>query len=218
MGSGIFYPAVAEDDGSAYSPDPNFSVNLNYVRFGKSSVNSDQWFNSFIRFASVDIPQGSVIKSAYMRFTAYASHSTVSANTTIYFNGEDDAVAPTSAAEFSALSLGALVAWGGIPEWVDGTQYDTPDITCLLQEIIDRAGFISGNAVMAIVNDNESADLAGRSASAIDYNISAEKPELHVEWDPPLEAEAEDETATWNPGDKGSNITLDAPLLTATHA
>ena len=180
MGSGIFYPVVNGDNGYWYPPSTLTSSDDLY--FG--DLGGGFTVDVFARFVNVTIPQGSVITTAKIKWRAAESESVTDVLTNIFFNDSDDAVAPTSYAEAEALDLTDLVAWDNIPAWVYDSYYFTVELKAIVQEIIDREGWESGNALMAIVKDDGSSDGAFRDAYSIyvDPGYDPWKPELHVEW------------------------------------
>ena len=97
-----------------------------------------------------------------------------------FFNDQDDAVAPTTWSNYNTKSLTAAIVWNGIAPVADGGTIDTPELKTILQEVIDRGGWVSGQAVMILIKDNSSDNGAYRAFSAIDYLLGAEKAELHV--------------------------------------
>lgn len=180
MADGIFYPVVSGDDGCAKSPGGgSFYPSLTSLYMG-DHVGTD--YSTWIRFPSIIIPQGATITSAFVRLTASYSDSGNDCNLNCYFNNEDNAVAPNNTAAFEALSLTSVIAWNTIAGWTDGNQYDTPSLVSILQNIVDRGGWSSGNAVQVIIKENTSSYDAKRRAAAIDFNSGAEKAELHIEW------------------------------------
>ena len=194
MGSATFYPQVVGDD--AYA-GPSFMLSdLDFVRFGDYSANN---LGCFIRFPSVTIPQGYTITSAFVRFTAHSDLSATTCNAKIYFNDHDDAVAPTTYSQFWALDLTTeSVDWDAIAGWTDGTTYDSPSLVDALQEVVDRGGFSSGNAVMLVIHDNSSTGNAYRNFSSVDFDSGSEKAELHVTWAVNVNATCTDLTLTTN--------------------
>jgi len=206
MGSGIFYPVVGGDDGFIYGT--SFSATTDHLTMGDAGDSR----SIFVRFVNVTIPQGSLITSAFVRLRAYTSDAEISAHFNLYFNATGNAVAPTSYSEYNNLLKTSAVAWNNVAAWSTAVKYDTPSLVNNLQEVVDRSDFASGNAVMALFCNNGSDANAHRAASAIEHGTT--EVELHVEWD----LAAKDETATWNPEDKGENITFSTDLLTATHA
>lgn len=128
-----------------------FNSNANDIFFGKSGALT---LNSFFRRSSISIPQGANITAATITLTSFAT--TAGALTvTISGNDEDNATAPTTYAGYNAKVLtSATVAWNTSETWVAETAYTSPDITAIIQEIIDRPGWASGNALMLFIKDN----------------------------------------------------------------
>ena len=176
--SGIFYPSESGDDG--YRDDDTFVFGADIFYIGNVAT---EYKDSWVRFVGITIPQGSTIVSAFIRFTSSTSLSSTTVNANIYFNDADDAVAPSNNVDFLALSLtSAYSAWDNISTWAQDSTYDTPSLVSVLQEVVDRGGFSSGNAVMAIVKDNGSTDHAYRTPVSIVFYGGIYKAELHVTW------------------------------------
>ena len=182
MASGTFYPAVSGDDGRWETG--TFISNSIALIIGNYSAKSQ---TLFARFPSVNIPQGSTIDSAFVKLTAYGTNSDTIIDVNIYFNDIDNAIAPTDETEADALALTTnLSNWipGG---WTDGVQYDSPSLVSVLQEVIDRGGWSSGNALQVVIKDNGSSSNVYRFPSAIDHSSGTEKAELHVTWSTDVE-------------------------------
>jgi len=185
MASGTFYPAVSGDDG--YWDSIAFYGSAGPLYFGWTS---NVGFNTFVRFPNITIPAGSTISSVFIRFTAYSSKTGTVNNARISLNDVDDAVAPTDVASADALVLTTnKTDWNAVPAWTDGTTYDSADFASALQEVVDRGGYSSGNAITVLVKENVSDGGANRFASSIDYLFGAEKAELHVTWTTPITGE-----------------------------
>lgn len=180
MASGIFYPAVNGDNGYWYPPSTITSSDDLY--FG--DLGGGFTVGVFARFANVNIPQGAVISSAKIKWRCAGSTSGTDVFNNIFFNDINDAVAPTSFAEAEALDLTGLVAWDNVPAWVNDSYYFTVELKTIVQAVIDRSGWASGNALMAIVKNDGSSDGAYRDAYSIyvDPGYDLWKPELHIEW------------------------------------
>ena len=178
MGSGTFYPAASGDDGHWVSSS-SFNSGIDLLIFGNNSGDNQY---VFIRFASVTISQGATITGAIVRLTGYDARALTVCNANVYFNDHDNAVAPTTQGEGDALDLTGAIAWNALAAWADGTQYDTPELKTILQTVVDRGGFASGQAVMALIKDNSSDPAAIRAGSSYDYLAAAEKAELIVTW------------------------------------
>ena len=177
MAAGTFYPAVSGDD--SFWTSSSFNPTSGALYLGATAAGS---YNSFVRFSNVTIPAGATITGAYIKFTASWGRSATVVNLNVYFNNVDNAVAPTSISEANGLALTSAVAWNALSAWVDGTQYDTPSLITILQAVIDRAGWSSGNALQIVIKDNASDSSAYREASSYDAVSGAEKAELHVTW------------------------------------
>lgn len=182
----IFYPVVGGDDVNAMPPS-FFWGGDNYAAFGCALGGQD--ITGVIRFPNINIPKDATITEAYVKFTCYAVIAGTPVNVNVYFNDIDNAVAPTNYAEIDALDLTTEIAWNAIPVWADGTQYDTPDIKTILQSIVDRAGWASGNALMVVVKNNGSTSGRYRRFSTIEHLAGVEKAELHITWTVSSDAE-----------------------------
>ena len=137
---------------------------------------------AFVRFQNITIANAATIQACYARFYASNSDSGTTVTLTLGFNDEDDPAAPTSYAELNALTMTtATVAWSP-GAWTDGQAYLTPDLKTALQEIVDRAGWASGQDVILILEDNSSDDGAYRRFSSHDYDGGSEKAALFVSY------------------------------------
>ena len=123
-----------------------------------------------VRFQNVSIPQGAVIVSAYLEFTANVGGTT--ANDTdldIEIEQSDDAN------QFSAVPdnlkdrecVDTSVDWfiSGWTSWTAGYRYQTPDLQSIVQEIVNRDGWASGNSMVFRISGT-----GKRDVRAYDYN------------------------------------------------
>jgi type IV pilus assembly protein PilY1 len=158
------------------------------VYVGYYNDNYYKW-GSGMRFTNITIPKGSNITAAYLTIRADASRS----GTTVYskVRGED----ADNPAQFSDITdywdrprSSAEVNWDGIPEWTLDSEYNSPDIKTVIQEIIDRAGWVSGNDLVIFWDDHDdrSDHASGCSRRGYSYDgSSAKAPKLHIEYIPP---------------------------------
>lgn len=157
------FPFTSADDG--YGTAAAFNNTGNTIIFGSYAATST---NAFIRFPHVPLPSGITITSAYLTFTAGATVTATAANVKIYANDVDNAVAPTTYAGLAGLTLTtAATSWSSIASWTDGTEYTSDDITDVIQEVIDRSGWVSNNAIMVVIKDNSSTANAYREAESV---------------------------------------------------
>jgi len=114
------------------------------------------------------------------RFKYYARLANAGSLTTgLYFNNEDDAVSPTTYTQYNDKTLTGSIGWV-VSDWVSSNYYESPDISIILQDIIDRPGWVSGNAVM-LLHKWASGDTR-RIPRSYDYSSALYCPELIVTW------------------------------------
>ena len=102
-----------------------------------------------VRFAGVDIPNGANIIAAHIQFTVDET-STADTSVEIHAGDYDDMPALTTLSDLPETSTD-FVDWSSIPEWSTpgdaGTAQATPDLAGLIQALVDRTGWSSGNAM-----------------------------------------------------------------------
>jgi len=132
------------------------------VAFGKSSGSV---VSNYLLFLNATIPVGATITAAKLQYLAKTNQTGTTVYSRIYGNNVDDATAPTSAGTYAAKALTtAYVDWDSVGSWTAGTWYDSPDITTVIQEIVDRVGWASGNDILILHKDDGSSDNAVRVA------------------------------------------------------
>ena len=177
--AGSFYPVVSGDDGCIQT-GYFYSGAGSGLSFGDLS---NQDTNSFIRFVNVTIPQGATIIEAKLVLNARDSQSANTCNVRISANDVDDSVAPTDTAGFNALVLTtAKVDWNALGAWTEDSDYDSPEIKTIIQEIVDRGSWASGNALTILIKNNVSTTDVYRIAHAIDDDAGVNVAELYVVW------------------------------------
>ncbi len=137
-----------------------------------------------MRFTNVALPQGSTIQKAFVQFKADKTSDGAAA---LNIAGEDvnDALQfTTSDWNISGrTTTSASVAWSP-PKWdtvgATGVDQRTPDISSIIQEIVDRSGWSIGNALVIIISGTGT-----RTAESYDGDADG-APLLHVEWDASL--------------------------------
>ena len=133
-----------------------------------------------IRFVNVMVPQGETITNAYIQFQADETDSG-KASLTIEGEAVDDAAQFTSAGYniTSRPRTSASVEWTP-PEWTTvgerGPDQRTVNIAAVIQEIVDRPGWSSGQAMAFIISGTGT-----RTAESFEGD-PAGAPELHIEY------------------------------------
>jgi hypothetical protein len=131
----------------------------------------------YIRFPSVSIPVGSVIKSAVVRFYSN-TNSAVPCITKVYCNNTASSVAPTTAAGGNALAITNAYVDYNVGSWASSTFYNSPEIKTVVQEIIDRRDWREGNSLGFLFYDNGSS--SGRGFQSV---LGANKPKLTIRYE-----------------------------------
>ena len=134
-----------------------------------------------LRFKNINIPANANILEAYIIFTARDNGSGGTHQTTIRgelnatpfnFNSFDNNIS-------NRTTTTASVLWN-IPNFSAGNAYNTPDITALIQEIVDSTAWLSGGNLALILDD----DAGGRSAKSRDHADGAtEGPQLYIKYE-----------------------------------
>lgn len=107
-----------------------------------------------LRFTGIDVPAGATILHAYVQFRADEA-SSVATNLTVGGQASDNAP-PFTTAKFNVSSrpdTTASVPWAP-PAWSlgqAGSAQRTPDLSAVVQEIVSRPGWGSGNALVLVI-------------------------------------------------------------------
>ncbi len=129
-----------------------------------------------LRFVNVAIPPGATITSAYLEFSVAAPGSTAT-SAQIRAIDEDSAGAFSAAPHsVSGRATTGQRQWDIVP-WSTGELQRSPDIAALVQAIVDRPGWGSGNNLAFTLSAS-----GDRSAHAWDGDAEV-APLLHVEFD-----------------------------------
>lgn len=170
--SETFYPAANADSG-CWIPGTAFAFDTIACIIG---FYGGAFRKSFMRFPSVLLNKNAVIKSAFLKIYNVGP-SPVSASATIQANDVANASAPTSQAEADALSLTSEeINW----TIVNGASAVSSDITSLVQTLVNKSAWGSGNAMQFVI-DWPSPGGGAAYWSSYEGNPS-QPPELTVEW------------------------------------
>ena len=137
---------VSNNDGE-YEGDPVDKMFDDDLDMGWEGEDNNQVMTTFLRFENVTIPQGATIDS--VRLNIYAHEDEVDpAYITIYAEGVDNSAAFVDTELYSQRTkTTANVAWDITENWTMWQPYQSPDLKVLVQEVINRAGWSSGNAL-----------------------------------------------------------------------
>ena len=136
-----------------------------------------------MRFNTINIPAGAAILNAYVQFKVDETHSPVT-SLTIQGQAADNATTFTTATAniSSRPRTSAAVNWQPAPwptQGLAGVAQQTPNIAAVVQEIISRPGWSSGNSLVIIITGT-----GERVAEAFNGD-QAGAPLLHIEYSQP---------------------------------
>lgn len=133
-----------------------------------------------LRFNNVVIPQGSTIQSAYLQFQANGSDSST-VNLTIYGQAADNPTTFTATDESvnGRARTTQSVSWSGVSSWNSGTAYQSPDITTIVQALVNRTGWAPGNSMAFILTGDSALNI--RRAYSFDGS-SGNAPKLVINY------------------------------------
>lgn len=145
----------------------------------------DVTYNLSLRFTGITIPQGATIISAKITFTSVSGVTSQVLNYRITGVDEDNAgefgTSPIDDARTRTHTT-AYASWSPTLTLSIGSTYDTADFTSVIQEIVDRGGWSSGNALAIYIYDN--ATSTGNVVSQENYEDDSNKaPLLTIEYD-----------------------------------
>ena len=153
--------SAREDDGYAAS-DNLQNLSSSFITVGVSSSAGPPYCMSGMVFRNVNIPQGAEIVSASLKIQSYYRYL----DDIVYARIEAEAVD-------NAESLGSIrhplhsrlvdslprtnasVEWDYFEPWVAETWYESPDIADVIQEVIDRAGWLPNNSLTILYSNRD---------------------------------------------------------------
>jgi hypothetical protein len=158
--------------------DESVDFNSSDLELVKDGDRGDQHVG--MRFKNIKIPQGAEITNAYIQFT---TDEVSEGDCSLIIKGEAADNALAFSEENKNISdrqtTSSTVTWN--PEdWMTEKESDakqkTPDIKSIIQEIVNRSGWSSGNSLAIIVTGS------GKRTAESDDGSAEEAPKLHIEY------------------------------------
>lgn len=168
--------ATGTDDGWNRTGSTTYDSNDAYQFIGNDGTYN---YNNGYRFTNITIPSGATINSAKLTLYNYTNLARTGTTCKVKIYGVD-------VDDFGGFSSGATTVPSGVTRttaetswtldgWGTGTidvGYDTPDIAAQIQEIIDRAGWASGNDIGVVLINDGSSSSAYRQANEYDHDTT----------------------------------------------
>ena len=167
--------SVQVANGSDDVEEQNGQVNLNSGDL-EMAENKNAPQQVGIRFSGLHIPAGATIVEAHIEFVADSNQSD-SAALVIVAEAAGNSATFSGSNNLSQRSFtNARVDWGGIAAWSAGQLYQTPDLAPVVQELVNRSDWNSGNAATFMISGR------GKRAAKSYNNSSSQAPRLVVEF------------------------------------
>ncbi|MFA5828688.1 MAG: Ig-like domain-containing protein [Candidatus Shapirobacteria bacterium] len=151
------------------------------AQLGKSS---NQSTNHFFLFENVTIARGTNLSSAKLRLTLSGSGADT-VNVRIKAVNAASPTIPTDSATFLTKQeqlTSQYVDWSAVPLGTFGTGITSPDLTSVLQTVINRSDWVSGNSILLWVGNNNSTTWSTSTFFTADYTGSEPKPTLDISY------------------------------------
>lgn len=191
----------SENDGYELSNSVNLSSDDVYISYSTSPV------TSAFRFTDLNIPQGADITSAYIKFTS-AQYEVSSTSMTIAAElSSNSSELTNSNSSLSAKTLTtAQTDWSSDNEFPSsGEEFNTPDMSAVIQEIVDQSTWCGGNALTVVLNAIGDSTASARKVVGYDDG-SGNQPQLVVEYDQSTAVGCIADTAQYQIADRHDNV------------
>jgi len=146
-------------------------------------------YSAGMRFTGVTIAQGSTIDTATLIITCKTSGSVTTVNSRVRAEDVDNAATFGNQADWDArFPSGVTTAtadWDAIAAWTANTEYSSPEIKTVIQEIVNRASWASGNAMVIFWDDYDDRSTHATNAIRVGYsydNDSTKPVKIHIEY------------------------------------
>ncbi|XCN71800.1 MAG: CehA/McbA family metallohydrolase [Candidatus Electrothrix aestuarii] len=145
--------ATGDDDVEQYQTGGTMYMNSSDLELVYDGSKGNQYVG--LRFTGLNIPQGATITSASIQFTVDETN-TGTTNLTIKAEDTDDAAAFTTSSYnvSNRTTTSEYVSWSPA-SWTSvgaaGADQKTPDLSDVVQEVVDRTGWSSGNDMVFII-------------------------------------------------------------------
>jgi hypothetical protein len=116
------------------------------------------YYNGGFRFVNVCVPQGAIIVSAVLKTCCDSTCDGTKARWEIYGQNAGDCNEFSTEADFEARPKTVAEAdTGYLPPWVEGSWYETTDISAIIQEIVNNPNWKAGNALAILLHGHPEA-------------------------------------------------------------
>jgi hypothetical protein len=135
-------------------PWDGICTNIVDAYLGYDGVYTTYSHGSGFRFTNVAVPQGAVILSAYLQLESIGTKSGTPVNLRIACENSDNAATFSTVDDYNSRPRTSYVNWSNVEAWNAFVWYNSPDISSIIQQVINRAGWQSGNSIAIFVEDD----------------------------------------------------------------
>lgn len=148
--------AVAGCVGTADSVNPtHITAQVNDQSEAEHGVYGNYCYGSVARFLDITIPKGATVSSAYLKIVARSDSAVDTLNTCIHGEASDNPITFSDEADYNGRGRTiASVNWDAIAHWTAEAEYTSPDIKAIIVELVNREGWVSGNAIVIFWDDD----------------------------------------------------------------
>lgn len=165
----------------AYVFTPSSIVTTGFISAGEAGAQR----SAAMLFRSILIPKGSIIKSAVITLRASSNQTGTVCRTRFYAESSVSPLQYSTYGDFTGRSLTtAFVDWT-VPAFTLDTDYQTPDLTAIIQEVIDKADWETGKSIAIQWKDNGSDTNARRAVYGYE-DTSLHCAQIAIEYTPPV--------------------------------
>ena len=175
----LIIPIVSESD-DAFEASGSVSTNANIIRLTQGTKTT----YTGLRYQDVNIPRGAIITKAFLRFNSEGFNADASELTIRAEAIGDSAEFSTSSANISSRTTTSNeVEWSSDNNWpVSGETVTTPDITAVIQEVVDRADWCGRNSLSILIEGDSSSGTSSRRITALDEGTGL-SPQIVIAYD-----------------------------------
>lgn len=147
---------VSTGGDNARASEYHQSMGYNFLRVGYWDEEAPPFTMSAMRFRDVNVPQGALVVDARLKIRAH-SHRDELLYGVIHAEDADNPVGFSGRYIKDIVKTSAAVNWDHSAAWSIGKWYTSPDISGMVQEVIDRPGWSAGNTMVITYSNRLSA-------------------------------------------------------------
>jgi cysteine-rich repeat protein len=156
-----------------------------YRTYGSESTGTLNWWG--LRFLNVNVPQSATISSAKVTFRANATSGSTASGMTLWGQlATNPSTFTTGTSNITNRTRTTATAAWSVSQWTSGSDYITPSLTAIAQEIVNQAGWVANNSMIIIGQSTETQNRSAISRDSTSGSTLAPVLEVCYTQDPAL--------------------------------